>query len=245
MNVSVNLKPIRYVGQKATKTSETVIPNSGVLWHGHGDVQWVPEAFAIILVRHPLIWELATDVEAETPPGGGLSEIARRAKSALPPTDPKARGQVNVVPRSTHALPPSDPKAQEASLDASTIGVEDPLDPVRSAAEAQQRIEEVIQAIPKLKPKKDFTSGGLPSGHALSKILKRTVTREERDAAWTVVCAELAKQRGEAPPELIQSTGDDDAASDAAADAVIDVVTGSTEDNGTPPDEQKPAASLE
>lgn len=55
------LMKIRYVGHKAEKPDN--VAGSGIVWHGHGDVQEVPAGFAAKLLKHVDVWDAAGPAE--------------------------------------------------------------------------------------------------------------------------------------------------------------------------------------
>lgn len=53
---------VKYIGRKLLKTD--TVGRTNTVWAGHGDIQLVPRAVALQLVRHPKVWVPATAEEA-------------------------------------------------------------------------------------------------------------------------------------------------------------------------------------
>lgn len=57
---------LRYLGHKTTKADP--VANSGVIWHGHGDVREVRDDQAKILLQHPDVWKRVDEESAQAEP---------------------------------------------------------------------------------------------------------------------------------------------------------------------------------
>lgn len=164
---------IRYIGAKARKGGDSVIPTSKIVWQGYGDVQMVPVADALLFLNplYSMIWELVpVDASSEEEP-------------------PADGDQVPDLPD----LPPASGAAEPAA--------DQDESPPATAEEAQKRIEEILMAVPRLK-KSDFNSDGSPKVISLSSVLKKKVSREEVHAAWELIKQQSGvSQETESSPE--------------------------------------------
>lgn len=59
------MKQVRYIGLKPSRAD--TLGGSGVVWHGNGDVQPVPDEAWEKLKQHPTVWELVTPAATEPP----------------------------------------------------------------------------------------------------------------------------------------------------------------------------------
>lgn len=62
---NASLIPVVYIGHKERKVDN--VAGSGVVWHGHGDVQGVTPPQWGLLSKHPQVWARDVDVESIMP----------------------------------------------------------------------------------------------------------------------------------------------------------------------------------
>lgn len=96
---------VRYVGHKDRKADN--VAGTGVVWHGHGDVQTVPDAAWGKLGVHPDVWERVA-VDATTT---GLASAPAAAAPPAPPAAPEAP-----APPAPPPEPPAPPAPPEAKF---------------------------------------------------------------------------------------------------------------------------------
>lgn len=94
------LVPVQYIGAKDRK--EDNLTGSGVVWHGHGDVQPVTAAQWGLLSKHSEVWRLAKD-EAESN-ADGATETSSVANAAKAPEAVQALGLAGPSSRVTGGL---------------------------------------------------------------------------------------------------------------------------------------------
>lgn len=73
---------VKYIGQKDRK--EDNVASSGLVWHGHGDVQQATPAQWAQLSKHPGVWERAEDQHAA---GGASLALGHKAGAGGLTTD--------------------------------------------------------------------------------------------------------------------------------------------------------------
>lgn len=181
---------IRYVGHQPQKSSSRVSERFNTVWVGHGDVKEVSdeEAAALLKPQYSRIWQRAKDtlkpVEAPTAPADG-AQVAEIPELDVPPAEPQAA-----------TTEQTDEDAEEAKA-AAAADTEVALSDKEVTPELiRARLTEILQVIPKLTVK-DFDAQGRPKLTALRALLKREVTRQERDAAWEIATSKV--QAAQAP----------------------------------------------
>lgn len=88
----MNSVPIEYIGSKPKRPD--TIAGTTTVWHGHGDVQPVPVAAAVLLLKHPDVWRLAAPKAPKTlasaPAPVAPTPTAPVVPPAAAPVDPAA-----------------------------------------------------------------------------------------------------------------------------------------------------------
>lgn len=211
---------VRYIGKKPSKR-DTVLERRNLVWEHPGAVKWVPERDAAIYISYADIWALAPDVQ--TPEGGimGLAQVA--AASRPPASDPKS---TNALPNGLSRKPDppydSDAKAENpilGELEQWIKGTEQ-----LTVAAATTRITELLDAFPKLKAG-DFGPDGKPKATAFTKVVGRTVTREERDIVWNMLKSSISKMAADSGA-AVDDGGEGDA--EPAGEVDLKAAEGST-----------------
>lgn len=179
---------IRYVG-KQPKHRDTVLHRPNLMWNHPGAVLWVPEIDAAVYIRYTDIWAFASEVEV---PAGGVVGLGMAGSPPHPlATDPKSPG-LNPVRADLRTPAPYETDAKAETPVANAVAEFAQLEKV-TADIAAQRITEIMQAIPKLRSD-EFSPDSKPKCDGLKRVLGRVVLQTERDAAWALVRATLAKQ---------------------------------------------------
>lgn len=161
---------IRYIGKQPRKQGNAVIPDSKLVWRGHGDILEVSDKDADVFLNpnYSAIWE--------------------RVQDAPPPAkaDPGASGDAS-------GQQPVDPAKDDEDEDEADAGASDAV----TTEQVRERLTQIITAIPKL-TKADFDNKGRPKLSALTAVLGRPVTKVERDAAWDAVLKHSHTQKEDA-----------------------------------------------